>query len=309
MTTLRISTRQSPLALWQAEHVRALLEARDPALRVDLVTRMTRGDKILDQALSRVGGKDLFVKEIEDALLDHTAELAVHSLKDVPTELPAGLHIAAFPRREDPRDALVSPQGYTLDRLPRGAKVGTSSLRRAAQLRALRPDVEIVPIRGNVQTRLERTRRELDAAILAYAGLLRLGLADVVTEVLPVERSLPAIGQGILALETRVDDAASTARVGALDDLDARHAALAERAFLRTLEGGCQVPIAGHATFDGDRLHLVGLVSELDGSRSFRGTVAGPRAEAEALGAELGRRLLAKGAGEVLARLKAAAAS
>lgn len=303
---IRIATRKSPLALWQAEHVKAALLARTPGLAVSLVERVTRGDKILDQSLSKVGGKDLFVKEIEDALLTQEAEIAVHSLKDVPTALPAGLSIAASPPREDPRDALVSPHGYRLETLPKGAKVGTSSLRRAAQLLIARPDLQILPIRGNVQTRLERTRREgMDATVLAYAGLLRLGLGELVSEVLPVEVSLPAIGQGILAVEARDDDAATRAHTGPLDDPAARAAAIAERAFLRKLEGGCQVPIAGHATIAGGRLSLVGLVSELDGSRSFRGARSGTVAEAEAIGLGLAEELLSQGAGQILERLKA----
>ncbi|MFO0724856.1 MAG: hydroxymethylbilane synthase [Myxococcota bacterium] len=304
---LRIATRKSPLALWQAEHVKAAIRALRPDLEVSLVERVTKGDKILDQALSKVGGKDLFVKEIEDALLTGEAELAVHSLKDVPTALPAGLSIAAFPPREDPRDALVSHKGYRLSTLPKGAVVGTSSLRRAAQLKIVRPDLQIVPIRGNVQTRLERSKKEgMDATVLAWAGLVRLGLGEVATEVLEVEVSLPAIGQGILAVEAKDDDASTRGILAPLDDASARTAAIAERAFLRRLEGGCQVPIAGYATIQGQKLMLRGLVSELDGSKSFRGNIEGPIADAERLGTALAEELLGQGAGAVLARLKAA---
>lgn len=303
---LRIATRKSPLALWQAEHVSATLRALDPGVSVTLVERVTKGDKILDQALSKVGGKDLFVKEIEEALFSREAEIAVHSLKDVPTVLPEGLHIAAYPRREDPRDALHSPQGYTLATLPRGARVATSSLRRAAQLLAHRPDLQIVGIRGNVQTRLERVKKEGHAAtVLAYAGLLRLGLDHVATDVLPPEISLPAIGQGILAIEVRTDDPGTNALVARLDDPASRAAAIAERAFLRRLEGGCQVPIAGHARLDGDEIHLIGLVAELDGSQVIRGERRGPAKDAAQLGTALGDELIGRGAGEILARLKA----
>lgn len=301
---IRIATRKSPLALWQAHHVADALRALAPEAEVSLVERVTKGDKILDQALSKVGGKDLFVKEIEEALLTGDAEVAVHSLKDVPTELPAGLEIVAFPAREDPRDALVSPAGYTLDTLPVGAKVGTSSLRRAAQLLSLRPDLEIVPIRGNVQTRLQRCReQDMAATVLAYAGLLRLGMAEVATHVLPVERSLPAIGQGILAVETSSAISDVRTLVSRLDVGASRAAAVAERAMLRRLHGGCQVPIAGHATIDGQQLTLVGLVAELDGRAVVRGRIEGPVSDADAIGRALGEELLGRGADAILARL------
>jgi len=303
--TVRIATRKSPLALWQAHHVADAIRALDPTLEVTLLERVTKGDKILDQALSKVGGKDLFVKEIEDALLTGEAEIAVHSLKDVPTELPSGLEIAAFPPREDPRDALVSPQGYTLATLPRGATVGTSSLRRAAQLSAQRPDLVIVPIRGNVQTRLLRCKEQgMAATMLAYAGLLRLNLEHVATEILDLEASLPAIGQGILAVEICSDDMPTRSLVAKLDSPASRAAALCERAFLRRLQGGCQVPIAGHARVEaGGVLHLVGLVAETDGSVVIRGERRG--ADPIALGTALGDELLDRGAGAILAKLKA----
>lgn len=305
MSTVRIATRKSPLAIWQAEHISAELVAKEPGLQVELVRLTTQGDKILDQALSKVGGKDLFVKEIEAALFDGRAEVAVHSLKDVPTELPAGLEVTAFPPREDPRDALVSTKGYTLDTLPKGASVGTCSLRRAAQLLRLRPDLVIKPIRGNVQTRLKKLDEDnLDATILAYAGLLRLGMTQVATEVLSPERSLPAIGQGILAVECRSADHPTTARVQKLDDVAARAAALTERAFLRRLQGGCQVPIAGHATLSGDRITLRGLVASLDGQQSVEDQIAGPVGDAEALGTELADRLLGRGAKRILDALQ-----
>ncbi len=303
---IRVATRRSPLALWQARHVAARLAEVRPGLSVELLELVTQGDKILDQALSKVGGKDLFVKEIEHALIDGRAHVAVHSLKDVPTELPEGLSITAYPPREDPRDALVSPHGVTLDALPEGARVGTCSLRRAAQILRRRPDLRIVEIRGNVQTRLERMRAQgMDATLLAYAGLTRLGLTHLATEVLGPDQCLPAIGQGILAVETRVDDESTVALVRHLDDPAARRAAEAERSFLHRLEGGCQVPIAGHATIQGDTLTMRGLVSTLDGRRVHEATTSGPLAEAVAIGVGLAERLLDEGAGEVLAALKA----
>jgi hydroxymethylbilane synthase len=296
---IRIATRKSPLALWQANHVASLL--RRDGIETELVELTTKGDKILDQALSKVGGKDLFVKEIEEALLDGRAQVAVHSLKDMPTELPEDLVIAAYPPREDPRDALVSLKGYTLATLPQGARVATSSLRRAAQLLRHRPDLSISPIRGNVQTRLKKLKEQnLDATMLAYAGLLRLGLKHVATEVLSVEISLPAIGQGILAVETRTED---TALVAHLDDLSARLAATAERSYLHRLRGGCQVPIAAHARIDGETLHLHGLVASLDGKEIFEDRLEGPTGAAAELGTLLGERVLQLGAGRVLDEL------
>lgn len=298
---LTIATRKSPLALWQAEHVAALLSGHTPGLEVELLKLTTKGDKILDQSLSKVGGKDLFVKEIEDALIERRADVAVHSLKDMPTVLPEGLTITALPTREDPRDALVSPKGYTLTTLPHGARIGTSSLRRAAQLLRKRPDLEIVPIRGNVQTRLKKVDEEnMAATVLAYAGLRRLGLGDLATEVLDPAVSLPAIGQGILAVETRADDATTNALVARLDDPTSRAAASAERSFLHTLRGGCQVPIAAHATLDGASIHLRGLVASLDGKQIFEDVIVGAARDAEGLGKTLGERLLAQGAGAVL---------
>ncbi len=300
-----IATRKSPLAVWQAEHVAARLAEVSPGIEVELVPLSTKGDKILDQALSKVGGKDLFVKEIEAALLDGRAQVAVHSLKDMPTALPEGLTITAFPPREDPRDALVSTKGYTLDTLPFGAVLGTCSLRRAAQMLRRRPDLKIVPIRGNVQTRLKKLDEEnMDATMLAYAGLLRLGMKRTASHVLSVEESLPAIGQGILGVETRADDEATNAIVRQLDDPAARHAAQIERAFLRRLEGGCQVPIAGHAKMTGDEVTFTGLVASLDGQTVYEGTRSG--APDAALGTDLADELLGAGAKTILDGLKAA---
>jgi hydroxymethylbilane synthase len=301
---VRIATRKSPLAVWQAEHISAELTKREPGLTVDLVKLSTKGDKILDQALSKVGGKDLFVKEIEHALFDGRANVAVHSLKDVPTDVPEGLAITAFPPREDPRDALVSTKGYTMATLPKGAIVGTCSLRRASQVLRLRPDIQIVPIRGNVQTRLRKLDEEnMDATLLAYAGLIRMEMQSVATEVLDPSVSLPAIGQGILAVETLAADAVTSKRVRALDDAHARAAATMERAFLAKLQGGCQVPIAGYATIEGDIISMRGLVAALDGSLVFEDEAQGPISDAADLGTELAERLLAAGAGKVLEAL------
>jgi len=301
---IRISTRKSPLALWQARHVAEGLVALQPGLEVELLELSTKGDRILDQALSKIGGKDLFVKEIENALLDGRAQVAVHSLKDVPTELPDRLVITAYGQREDPRDALVSPDGYTVETLPEGATVGTSSLRRGAQLLAARPDLKIVPIRGNVQTRLAKLKSEgMAATVLAMAGLVRSELTEVISEVLDPSICLPAIGQGILAIETLSDDDDTNALVRGLDDPHARVAALAERAFLARLQGGCQVPIAGHATVEGAELRLEGLVASLDGKTVIRDVRSGPTDDAASIGRGLAEALIERGAAEILSEL------
>jgi hydroxymethylbilane synthase len=297
---IRIATRRSPLAKWQANHVAGLLRAREPGLDVRLHELLTKGDKILDVALARVGGKGLFVKEIEDALLAGDAEIAVHSMKDLPAVLADGLVVGAVPEREDPRDALCSPKHGTLAKLPKGARVGTSSLRRAAQLKALRPDLQIEVIRGNVETRLRKASEGLDAVVLAYAGLRRLGLAEHATHVFSPEEMLPAVAQGALALEARASDDATLKRLAALDDAATRHRVEAERGLLRRLEGGCQVPIAAHATVDGGRVSLRALVASLDGTRIVRGERSGAAADARALGEALGEELLSKGAAEIL---------
>jgi hydroxymethylbilane synthase len=298
--TVRIATRRSPLAKWQANHVAGLLVAREPGLEVLLHELMTRGDRILEVPLAQVGGKGLFVKEIEDALISGEAEIAVHSMKDLPAQLAEGLAIGAVPVREDPRDALCSPKWKTLDRLPKGARVGTSSLRRSAQLRALRPDLQTEVVRGNVQTRLDKASQGLDAVVLAYAGLRRLGLDAHVTQVFTPEEMLPAVAQGALALEARAADAVTLKRLQALDDADTRHRVEAERGFLARIEGGCQVPIAGHATVAGGQVHLRALVASLDGARIIRGERRGPVAEARALGVALADELLGKGAADIL---------
>ncbi|MFP2913508.1 hydroxymethylbilane synthase, partial [Pyxidicoccus sp. 3LFB2] len=240
MKAVRIATRQSPLALWQARHVGALLAARHPGIEVSLVEMTTEGDRFLSAPLSAVGGKGLFVKEIEQALIDGRADVAVHSLKDMTSVLPEGLMLAALPTREDPRDAFCGMDGQTLDTLPNGARVGTSSLRRSCILRSGRPDLDIVSLRGNVQTRLAKTRElGLSGAVLAYAGLKRLGLDGVITQVLPTEVSLPAVGQGVLAIQCRTDDAAVRGLLAPLEDATTRIAVTAERALLAKLEGGC----------------------------------------------------------------------
>ncbi len=297
---IRIATRRSPLAKWQANHVAGLLAAKEPGLEVRLHELVTRGDKILDVPLADVGGKGLFVKEIEDALLAGDAEIAVHSMKDLPAVLAPGLVIAAVPLREDPRDALCSPRWKTLDALPKGAKVGTSSLRRSAQLKAIRPDLDVQMVRGNVETRLRKASEGLDAVVLAYAGLRRLGLDGRATQVFSPEEMLPAVAQGALALEARASDASTLRRLAALEDPDTRVRTEAERGFLARIEGGCQVPIAGHATVAGDTVVLRALVAALDGRTIVRGERSGPRAGARAMGEALAEELLSKGAGAIL---------
>ena len=298
---IRIGTRRSALALWQAHHVRDRLQALDGSLEIELVEVVTQGDKILDRPLAAVGGKGLFVKEIEESLLAGEVDLAVHSMKDLPALLPEGLVLGAVPEREDPRDALCSPAFRTLDALPKKAKVGTSSLRRACQLHALRPDLEVVSIRGNVETRLKKIETEnLAAVVLALAGLKRLGLAERATEILGPPRFLPAVGQGALAIEQRRGDARITSLLQKLDHAPTRTATEAERAMLATLEGNCQVPIAAHAVIEGDSLRLVGLVGSSDGRQALRDEARGALAEAAQLGTKLGRALLDRGAASLL---------
>ncbi len=301
MKTVKIATRKSPLALWQANWVKAQLEARAPGLAVELVRIVTKGDKILDVPLAQVGGKGLFVKEIEDALLDGRADLAVHSMKDVPTELPPGLHLAVICEREDPRDAWFCPSGADVAGLPQGARVGTSSLRRQTQLRALRPDLVFESLRGNVDTRLRKVAEgSYDAIVLAAAGVKRLGLADQVTAYLGSEVVLPAIGQGAVGIECRIADPETNALVAPLKHQATWTAVLAERAFLATLQGGCQVPIAAFAEVADGEVTLRGLVGSLDGATLIRGTRKGSPVDAEALGVSLAEELLDRGAREIL---------
>jgi hydroxymethylbilane synthase len=305
---VRIATRKSPLARWQAEHVASRLRAREPGLEVRLHEVTTRGDRILEVPLSQVGGKGLFVKEIEDALLAGQAEVAVHSMKDLPAELAPGLVIGAVPEREDPRDALCAPRHGALAALPQGARVGTSSLRRAAQLRALRPDLRIEVVRGNVETRLRRASADLDAVVLASAGLRRLGLAQHATYLFAVEELLPAVAQGALAVEARAGDEATLARLRALEHPETRVAVEAERGFLARIEGGCQVPIAGHAQLSGGELWLRALVASVDGAQVIRAERRGAPEQARALGVALAEELLARGADRILREAEGQAA-
>ena len=301
---IRIGTRGSKLALTQSEWIKERLEKQHSGICVELVKIKTTGDKILDVPLSKVGGKGLFVKEIEEALLESRVDVAVHSMKDVPAELPERLMLSTFPRREDPSDALISTEHQSLDQLPKRARVGTSSLRRGAQLLHLRPDLTIVSLRGNVDTRLGKLKSgDLQAIILAAAGLNRLGLSHVITQTIPFHQLLPAVGQGALGLEVRRGDQKTIDLLDFLNHEDTRTAVAAERAFLKTLEGGCQVPMAGFARIKGSTLSFEGLVAELDGSKIFKETETGTRDQAEQMGIRVANKLLASGGGDVLKRL------
>lgn len=298
---LRIATRKSKLALWQAEFVKAELESRNPDLTVELVTFTTQGDKILDTPLAKIGGKGLFVKELEVAMLDGRADIAVHSMKDVPMEFPEGLGLEVICEREDPRDAFVSNNFDSFEALPKGAHVGTSSLRRQCQILAARPDLKISSLRGNVQTRLGKLDAgDYDAIILASAGLKRLELEERITEAIDEKVSLPAGGQGAVGIECRVDDERVKALLAPLNHDETAARVIAERSLNKRLQGGCQVPIACYATLNGDELHLRGLVGSDDGSHMIRTEVTGNKADAEQLGIQGAEDLLAKGAGEIL---------
>ncbi|MBM4352076.1 MAG: hydroxymethylbilane synthase [Deltaproteobacteria bacterium] len=298
---LRIGTRASQLALFQANWVKEKLEQAHSPLRVTLVKIKTTGDKIQDVPLAKIGGKGLFVKEIEEALLAKKIDLAVHSIKDVPTEFPEGLHLSVITKREDPRDAFISREGISLKELPQGAKIGTSSLRRQAQLLHSRCDLELIPLRGNLDTRLKKLNTlGIDGIVLACAGLKRLGLDEKITEILPIDISLPAIGQGALGIETRVGDEEVEEKIRFLNDPDSSIAITAERAFLKRLGGGCQVPIAAFGRIVDSVLQIDGLVGTIDGKRLVRHRIEGPIEQAEALGVELAEILLKKGAGEIL---------
>lgn len=301
---LIIATRGSKLALTQSAWAGDLMTRLNPGLSYQLLKIKTTGDKILDVPLAQVGGKGLFVKEIEEAMLDGRADAAIHSIKDVPAELPPGLHLAAIPVREDCRDALISASGRDLDDLPKGAVMGTSSLRRAAQLKARRPDLKIVSLRGNVDTRLAKLDRgEMDAIVLAAAGLNRLGLGDRITQLLEPEMMLPAVGQGALGLECRKDDTRTNELLKAVEDPDTRTRVEAERAFLTRLEGGCQVPLACLAELDGETLTVDGLVAGVEGSPYIRRTVSGPARRAAELGRELAEDILGRGGDAILAEV------
>ena len=306
-TLLRIATRKSPLALWQAEHVATLLRGTHAGLEVELVPMSTKGDRIQDRSLAAIGGKGLFIKELEVALEEHRADIAVHSMKDVPAGLPDGLLIAAVLPRADPRDALLAAHAQRLEDLPPRARVGTSSLRRQAQLLAARPDLRIEPLRGNVDTRVRRLESgELDAIILACAGLIRLGWESRITGRLEPKTCLPAAAQGIIGIECREGDAATRSLLGALNHPATRTAMDAERAFAGRLGGSCQSPIAAHATLAQNRLTLEGLVAEPDGSRLLRESIEGSADDPHGLGERLAERILAAGAGALLERLRSA---
>jgi hydroxymethylbilane synthase len=307
-STLIIGTRGSQLALWQAEWVQRQLKQIAPDLSVVLKRIQTSGDKIQDVPLAKVGGKGLFVKEIEEALLRKDIDLAVHSMKDLPAVLPSGLHIICVPEREDPRDALLAGDKKKLDALPLGARVGTSSLRRQAQLLHVRPDLQIKMLRGNVDTRLRKLQENhFDAIVLAASGLKRLGWDEHITECLPVDVSLPAIGQGALGIEGREDDGFVRNLVSRLEHQQTRVTVTAERALLKRLEGGCQVPIAGHAVLQGENLTLDGLVISLDGKRYVRYSLSGLMAEAESIGKKVAEGLLDRGAQPILQEIYGAA--
>jgi len=301
---IRIATRESPLALWQAEFVRDELLSRYPHLTVELVGMTTKGDILLDMPLVKIGGKALFVKELEVAMLENRADIAVHSMKDVPMEFPDGLGLAVICEREDPTDAFVSNQYESLDALPRGARVGTSSLRRQCQIRALRPDLVIGDLRGNVGTRLSKLDRgEFDAIILATAGLVRLKLQSRIAQRMDPVVSLPAGGQGAVGIETRTEDAELIELLAGLNDKDTADRVIAERAVNNRLKGGCQVPIACYALLEGEQIYLRGLVGNPDGTTILRSEIRGPRADAEKLGIAVAEDLLAQGADEILSAL------
>jgi hydroxymethylbilane synthase len=305
--TLRIATRKSQLALWQAGHVAALLREAHPGLTVELVPLLTQGDRIQDRTLAAIGGKGLFIKELEVAIEDLRADIAVHSMKDVPAELPNELIIAAVLHRADPRDALVTTSGIArIEDLPRGAVVGTSSLRRQAQLRALRGDLRIESLRGNVDTRIRKLDAGgMDAIVLACAGLIRLGLESRITTRLDPKVCLPAVTQGVIGIECRRSDTRTLSLLEALEHAPTRKVMDAERAFAARLGGSCQSPIAAYAELDADRIRLRGLVAEPDGSRLLHDMVSGSSENPGALGRQLAERILAAGAGPLLERLRA----
>ena len=296
-----IATRSSKLALWQAEWVKAQIQLHFPEVTVELSLIKTKGDKILDTPLAKIGGKGLFVKELETAMLNNEADIAVHSLKDVPVELPKGLAISVYTKRETPNDAFVSNHFSDFSELPNGAIVGTSSLRRMAQLKKIRPDIELKSLRGNVITRLSKLDSgDYDAIILAAAGLIRLELKERITRLLDVDISLPAIGQGVVCIETRTNDEAIMALLAPLKDSETKVTVQAERALLCRLNGGCQVPLAGYATLSENTIQLTGLIASLDGKQIIKKSIQGPTQEAETLGITLAEDLLNSGGREIL---------
>ncbi|MYM61424.1 hydroxymethylbilane synthase [Vibrio sp. OCN044] len=305
-TPIRIATRKSPLALWQANYVKEALQAAHPGLKVELITMVTKGDVILDTPLAKVGGKGLFVKELEVAMLENRADLAVHSMKDVPVDFPEGLGLVTICERDDARDAFVSNKYDCIDQLPQGAIVGTCSLRRQCQLKEYRPDIEIKELRGNVGTRLNKLdSNEYDAIILAAAGLKRLNLEQRIRSFIEPEQSLPAVGQGAIGIECRLDDQNLIKLLEPLNHRATYDKVMCERAMNLTLEGGCQVPIGSYSVLQGEELWLRALVGEPDGSKIIRGEIRGSRNEAEALGVTLANQLLDNGARDILTRLYA----
>lgn len=301
---IRIATRTSLLALWQAEHVKAELQTLDPTLEIALVPMKTQGDKLLDTPLAKIGGKGLFVKELETAMCDGDAELAVHSMKDVPMQLPDGFVLPAILTRADPRDAWVSDHYARLEDVPQGGKVGTSSLRRSVQIKARRPDLEVLSLRGNVQTRLRKLDEgQFDGIVLASAGLDRLELGKRIRMRMEPALFLPAVGQGAIGIECREDAHAVMALLARLDDADSRARVMAERAMNHHLQGGCQVPIGGYAELEGGQLWLRGLVASLDGEKVLRAEARQPRADAVQLGVEVAEALLTQGAAQILAEV------
>lgn len=299
--TLKIGTRGSPLALWQANWIKSQLENLHENLSVNLIKIKTSGDKIQDVPLAKIGGKGLFTKEIEESMLRYETDIAVHSMKDVPVVFPSALMLSVITKREDPRDALISRKGLKLDDLPKGAKVGTGSFRRTTQLLHYRPDLEVVAMRGNLETRLRKLESEnLDAIILAAAGLIRLEMADRISEYIEPEIMLPGGGQGAVGIESRKQDLETMNCIFPLDHEDTHTALEAERGFLTRLEGGCQVPIGVYATVDGDKVHLRGLVGSLDGKQIIKVERTGSTEDAEGLGIDLAGEILEKGADKIL---------
>ena len=302
---IKVGTRDSALAMWQTKYVIERLKEVSDDYTFETVAVKTKGDKILDVSLAKVGDKGLFTKELEVAMLENETDLAVHSMKDVPTQLVEGLTIGAILKREDPRDVIISPKGYTFSTLPQGAKVGTSSLRRKAQIKHLRPDLEICDIRGNLNTRLRKMEEEnFDALILAAAGVIRMGWSEKITEYLAPEVSLPAVSQGAIGVECRSNDAEILKLLALINDDDTAICVRSERALLNELEGGCQIPIAAYGIIENDSLILNGLVASLDGSRLIKERLAGKKAESEEIGRSLAQKLTALGADEILAEIR-----
>jgi hydroxymethylbilane synthase len=299
--TLKIATRKSPLALWQAEHVKARLEAHYPGLNIELVKMTTQGDQILHSPLSKIGGKGLFIKELEQGMLAGEADIAVHSMKDVPYEIPPGFELGAILKRENPFDAFVSNHFNSINDLPQGATVGTCSMRRIVQLKAIRPDIKILDLRGNVNTRLKKLDDgEYDAIILACAGLIRLGFEDRIKQQIPEDQSLPAVGQGAVGIEIRENDTEILDLIAPLIDTETTYRVSAERAMNARLEGGCSSPVAGFSTIDNDQITLTGLVGNVDSGVILKHQVFGNVAESEALGVELANELISLGARDIL---------